>query len=358
MSSPQQPWTPPAGWVPTPEGWVPPSAVAPAQPLFVPSAPVPYHRLLRTVRRYAWWKPLVAIVLTFVYYVVFSLVVSAVLLGIGVAAGQIRVDTLENFSGDLLGLSQIDAASPLSITFALANLAVFLPAVQLALLSVGLRPTGVRHSVGFRIRWRWLFIALGPSALVLALSLAIGILLPGLIAGEWPLAPTTDPGLFLACAAIIVVLTPLQAAAEEYVFRGLLPQAIGAWLRWVPFALIIPSLVFARLHAYDDWGLVDVFLFGLAASIVVWRTGGLEAGIALHTLNNIASFLLLASGVFGTTVNASETAGPIGPAISLVTMTIWVLWMSWLARRAGVARVGAYEPPPGNTPDSASLHHT
>jgi hypothetical protein len=187
-----------------------------------------------------------------------------------------------------------------------------------------------------------MLVALGPSALILALNLAIGILLPGLLAGEWPDAPTTPLPLFLLCLAIVLVLTPFQAAAEEYVFRGLLPQAIGAWLRWVPFALIIPTIAFAALHAYDFWGLVDVFIFGLAASLVVWRTGGLEAGIAMHTVNNIASFLLLASGVFGTTVNESETAGPVGPAVSVVTMGLWVLWMWWLAPRAGAARIGAY----------------
>ncbi|HWM33564.1 MAG TPA: hypothetical protein VNR36_04935, partial [Pseudolysinimonas sp.] len=63
------------------------------------------------------------------------------------------------------------------------------------------------------------------------------------------------------------------------------------------------------------------------------------------TVNNIASFLLLASGVFGTTINEAETSGPIGPSISVVTLTLWVLWMSWLAPRAGVARVGAFAPP-------------
>ena len=55
-------WTPPPGWVPTPQGWGPPGAV------FSPSEPMPYHRLLRTLRAYRWWKPLLAILVAAAYY--------------------------------------------------------------------------------------------------------------------------------------------------------------------------------------------------------------------------------------------------------------------------------------------------
>ncbi|HEV7742639.1 MAG TPA: type II CAAX endopeptidase family protein [Pseudolysinimonas sp.] len=333
-------WTPPPGWVPTPQGWVPPEALA---PVFAPSEPVPFHRLFRTLPRYRWWRPLVAVLLAAVYYLVLSIAVSLVLFAIGVATGDIRIGSVGEALTDVSALAQIDAASPFSITFALTSIAIMLPAVQLALLTIGVRPTSVRHSVAFRLRWRWLLISLGPASVVLALNLAIGFLVPGLISGEWPAPPATELGQFLLCGAIILVLTPFQAAAEEYVFRGLLPQAIGSWVRFFPVGAVVSTLGFAALHAYDFWGLVDVFLFGFAASLVVWRTGGLEAGIAYHSVNNIASFLLLASGVFGTTVNESQTAGPIGPAISLVTLALWVFWMSWLARR--VARLGAYAPP-------------
>jgi uncharacterized protein len=335
-----QAWTPPPGWIPTPQGWVPPPAAPPVP--FMPSEPVPYHRLFRTLRGYRWWRPVVAIPLAAVYFLVFSVIIGLVLFAVGIATGDIRTGSTGQLLDDVNALAQIDAASPFKLTFALSSIAIMLPAVQLALLTIGVRPVSVRHSVAFRVRWRWLLVALGPASLVLALNLAIGILIPGLITGEWPLAPTTGLGTFVFCAAIIVVLTPLQAAAEEYVFRGLLPQAIGSWVRFFPVGAVIASIAFASLHAYDFWGLVDVFLFGFAACLVAWRTGGLEAGIAYHSVNNIASFLLLASGVFGTTVNESETAGPIGPAVSLVTLSLWVLWMSRLARRAGVARLGAW----------------
>lgn len=324
----------------------PPAAVEhrPGPAPFEPHAPAPYHRLLRTLPDYAWWRPLVALLLTVLFLIPASVIVGGIVVGIGIGTGDIRLDTVQTLEDDLYGLAVLDAAKPVGLLLALLSLAVLLPCVQLALLCVGIRPTTVRHSVAFRLRWRWMLLMLGPAALIFGLNIALSSGISAL-AGEAPfLAPTTDLGLFLVCAAIIVVFTPFQAAAEEYIFRGLLAQMLGGWIRYLPVSIILSTLAFAALHAYDFWGLVDVFIFGLAASLVVWRTGGLEAGIALHSVNNVGAFLILASGVAGTTVNESETAGPIGPALSIVTMGLWVLWMSWLARRAGIQRLGAWTP--------------
>jgi membrane protease YdiL (CAAX protease family) len=302
---------------------------------------VPYHRLLRTLPGYRWWRPLVAILLTAVFLVVASVIVIVIGLAVGIAIGEVRTDSLDHLQSDITGLAVLDAASPLRLFVALASLAILLPCVQLALLGAGLRPISVRHSVAFRVRWRWLFFSLLPALAIIAVSFGVSYGVVPLIDGEWLEMPTTDLALFGICAVVIVLLTPLQAAAEEYVFRGLLAQTVGAWFRYVPFAVVLPSIAFASLHAYDWWGLADVFVFGIAASLVVWRTGGLEAGIAMHAVNNVAIFLLLASGSLGTTVNETTAGSPVSLGISIVTMAIWVPWMSWLARRRAVADHGA-----------------
>ena len=103
---------------------------------------------------------------------------------------------------------------------------------------------------------------------------------------------------------------PFQAAAEEYVFRGILMQTLGAWVRWAPLAIVLPTVLFAFGHIYDVWGLLDVAAFGLAAAWITWRTGGLEAGIVMHTVNNVVLFLLLASGVLGGTAVTSDGGSP------------------------------------------------
>ena len=89
----------------------------------------------------------------------------------------------------------------------------------------------------------------------------------------------------------MLLTTPLQAAGEEYAFRGYLLQAIGALTRRAWIALVLTSLLFAMAHGLQNFPLFfDRFMFGLIAGWLVIRTGGLEAGIALHVLNNLLAF--------------------------------------------------------------------
>ena len=56
-------------------------------------------------------------------------------------------------------------------------------------------------------------------------------------------------------------------------------------------ALVITSGLFALAHGAQNFPLFfDRFAFGLMAGLVVILVGGLEAGIALHILNNLLAF--------------------------------------------------------------------
>ncbi len=264
---------------------------------------------------------------------------------LAVLTGEVSLADPIQAQADIEKLALIDSASPISLLLALGSLAVMLPAVHLALLSTGLRPAGVRHSVAFRLRWRWLWLSSLPALALVAAGIGIPMLI-GAALGEDVIGEfTTDPLLFAGCAAIILLLTPFQAAAEEYVFRGFLAQILGSWVRFAPVAIIVPTALFASLHLYDAAGLASVAIFGFGAAIVVWRTGGLEAGITYHALNNIAAFLFLASGVYGTTVNEPETASNAAEAAMVIISTLlgtalWIVWILWLARRKGITRLG------------------
>ena len=94
----------------------------------------------------------------------------------------------------------------------------------------------------------------------------------------------------ITAALFFVLVVPLQAASEELVFRGALPQIAGTWLRspWLAYALPIPA--FVALHAYNWIGLIDIFCFAVFASYLTWLTNGLEAAIVLHATSNISVF--------------------------------------------------------------------
>ena len=117
---------------------------------------------------------------------------------------------------------------------------------------------------------------------------------------------------FLICT----ICVPFQAAAEEYVFRGLLMQTIGAWTRLPVAAMVLSSLVFALTHTYGLLGIAAVFCDGLMFAFVSWYTRGLEASSAAHIINNMTIFYCTGLGL------ASSREGGVDSLILVIVMNI------------------------------------
>ncbi len=309
-------------------------------------SPTAYHRLYRTNPRYRWWRPLVAVLLFGVFALTALLALNLLWFAVAFALGQVTFDDLARPDfGDWLVALLSDITNPLSLVMLLGSLAVLLPLVPLALLCAGIRPVGVTSSVAFRLRWRWMLWCAVPALVVTAVSIALPWIMAPL-AGETITPVEVDPARFALLAVIIVLLVPLQATAEEYVFRGLLLQVIGAWVKAWPLAVVIATILFTIGHTqYEIWGMLSVAVMGLGFAIVTLRTGGLEAAIALHVINNVAAFLVLTSGIQGTTQMGSEGSGPLAPLTQLVLTVAYVLWVDRMASRQGIARRRDLEAP-------------
>ena len=96
---------------------------------------------------------------------------------------------------------------------------------------------------------------------------------------------------WLLIISVVVILGPIT---EEIVFRGFLfTTLIKTPIGFVGSA-IITSALWSVLHYQYNWQvLVALFVFGVALSFIVWRTGSLWPGIVAHAANNLASALIL-----------------------------------------------------------------
>ena len=145
------------------------------------------------------------------------------------------------------------------------------------------RPPRWLMSVQPGMRWRYLIGCLVAGALVLN-----GIYLLAHLGQGLPYNPPRRAWLWVL---LVVLTSPLQAAGEEFLFRGYLLQSFGALLRNRWLALGGSALLFALVHGQQNiWLFVDRLGFGLLAGALVLWTGGLEAGIGLHVANNVSSF--------------------------------------------------------------------
>jgi membrane protease YdiL (CAAX protease family) len=320
---------------------------------------LPYHRLYRAQPTYRWWRPFLAVVLTAVFFLGVSILLAVPLFIVLFATNAI--DFLgPDATDELTTLISPDMARPWTLLFGLGSVILVLPLVPLALRIAGIRPAGVRvnilHSVLFGLRWRWLLVAFLPAAVVWIATFAgqIGI---GLALGEQLLPFSTDVPTYLLSVLIVLLLVPVQAATEEYLYRGVLLQSVGAWVRWAPVTIIVSAVLFGVSHAYDGWGILTVMVMGVGFAVVTIRTGGLEAGIAMHTVNNVAAFVVTGTGMFGPTGITEDTGGLPGLLAQVVTVGLWMAGVEWLARRHGIerlSRVGIQTAPAGVLPPSGS----
>jgi membrane protease YdiL (CAAX protease family) len=320
------PWPAAPGQQPGP-GWPavpppPPAGVRWAPPPGTPPHDVPQPFLLAMRSRdWAWWRPLLGLLLLGVVYVVAATLVVVVTLLTGVTPD----------------LALLDLIDPVTLLVTNLTLIVAVPVVWLAWATAHGMGTGWSSSVLARLRWR-LFLPFTGLALV-TLGAGIGIsTLGGFVLGE---EDVTGPVRSFGWLLLVVVLTtPLQSAAEEYLFRGYLSQAIAAWVgrerAGAVVAAVVTAALFSAAHVPTDVPtFLDRFAFGLAASAVVRLTGGLEAAIVLHAVNNVLVFLL--AGLLGEGVATAEVPSGTGYLyllVSLLSMGAYVVLVArWTSRR-------------------------
>src|SRR5918997_4207406 len=97
-------------------------------------------------------------------------------------------------------------------------------------------------------------------------------------------------------------------------------------------AAVVTAAVFSLVHAPEDvWTFLDRFVFALAASATVWLTGGLEAAIVLHAVNNVLVFLL--AGLLGDGVATEEVPQGAGLVFVVITVAAMAAYV-WLVARS------------------------
>lgn len=288
-----------------------------------PAAPVglPFHRLHR-LGDAGWLGALAGVFVVVVGWFALSLVVVGLL---GAVDVDVTLDPL--VPGALLATDLVWA------------LAIVL--VGVVALLVHRLPFGLVLSVAGRMRWTWFAGCLGLAAVALAVAVGVSFFFPqqpGTELGD-QLNPFTDR--IRDFTLIVVLLTPLQAAGEEVVFRGYLTQAFGGLAHGraaTALAVGVPALLFAIAHGAQSAPVfVDRFVFGLVAGVLVLVTGGLEAGIAMHLLNNWLSLgLALALGDIDAAINPEGGTWGILPG-TLTQSLLYLGLVVWVARRRGVA---------------------
>jgi membrane protease YdiL (CAAX protease family) len=336
----QQPYPPQQGLAPYGQApdWVhaiPPYRAAPTKPSALPIEPKRHSQFLQTPRR-RWWKLPIALIVAGVAWLIGSTIVTIPALVYDVINQRIDLT-------DPIALQNYVAGVATHITPALflannAGIALMIPSAWLGLIIYGQRPRWLSSVVG-GLRWGWLFRILGLILVPYLAFEALTVALTGVPQLTWK-----PYSLFMII--VILLTTPLQCAGEEYGLRGLVNRLFGSYGSsrvsfWI--GAVVSSVAFMFLHAAQDIYLnAFYFSFGMISCWMAWRTGGLEAGIALHVVNNMVAMAVLPFSDFSGLFN--RQAGSANPMDVLPLAAVMLASMGlveWQVRRQKPVAVAA-----------------
>lgn len=257
----------------------------------------------RTFEKYKWYKPLISLVLVLIVYFVFQIILLVVF-------NFIYGESVIN--GILFGGYETLNTSDASVYFSYISIAVFIPAIYIASKIVRDRPFSSYASS--RGGWNW---KLYFKCLLIPLVVYVVANVASILIDKNPKTSTSQVSLITMVLSLILI--PLQCIAEEYVFRGALMQALGSWFKIPILAIIIQAIIFALLHSYDALGVISIAISGVVYGLLAWRTNGIEAGAAIHSINNLMGFYIVALGLGSISSKVSLTDFIVDVALTLIS---------------------------------------
>lgn len=287
------------------------------------------HALSPIGRGKGWWRGVLFIAFLVAGFFATSLTIGLIGFGISALTGELT----EAQMTAMMETGVVPMTPSIFVTNNLA-LAALLPLAYLGQrMLFGVRP-GTISSVTGRFRWSWFRkLALVIVPVFAVYSAALFLLEP---------AELNIDGTAMLMLAFVLLTTPFQAAAEEYVARGGFQRAAGSWFAGPQLSFIVGTAVSATLfclaHGAGDWWLIGYyFFFGVIMSVTVKYTGGLESAVLIHASNNVMLFIpAVLTGQLSEGIDRSAGAGgPIMllPAAFLAVVAAFVIWR---AKKEGI----------------------
>jgi uncharacterized protein len=321
----------------------------PPRPPALPLEPARYSQLLRGPR-HRWWKPLLTMLLTAGIALGLSVVTFLPPLVVGLVTG------VPDLAGYVFRtLTEIDSLGPVGLVALNLSLIMLIPTVMLSIWAVhGVRPRFTTSVTG-GFRWGWM-----RRCLLVVLPLWVVYIGSGLLLDR-PNDPR--PSQWIALLVVVALMTPFQAAGEEYFFRGWIMQVLGSWFRRPVVGLtvttVVSTVLFSAAHgSLDPWILGSIGCLGVAGCLATWRTGGLEAAIAMHAVHNVlVSFSAILFGGWNRAFVGADTEGTfVSFAMTLVVHAVALALIWWQAGKAGLSYLSwpsSPAPAPAALPPSA-----
>jgi membrane protease YdiL (CAAX protease family) len=239
--------------------------------------------------RNEWWRYLIVILITLFAYLVLGSIPLGIVMAVNTARGvPMDITTfMETYDTEAIGISQNTGLVLLLFPSVLAFFVLWG-----AIVWIHGKKTGSIASAEGKIRWPRLFTgSVVWLALMILAELYFAVTNPENYVFQF------NPEAFYPMLLLALLLVPFQTWFEELLFRGYLMQGTGLLFRSRIAALLLTSVAFGLLHAYNPevnefgaFATMPYYIgFGIFAGILVILDNGIELALGVHAVNNVYS---------------------------------------------------------------------
>ncbi len=259
----------------------------PDEPAFQPSQ-TPFHQWVDAARpREQVWRTVVGLILIGVIWMAWTM---ALMFG-SIGVGLVRPEAFKA----MFGMADV----PLTYADTIAMLLIALATIWGFSLGVWLTARWIHKRPFMSVvaaNRRFSFSQFGAGCLIAAGYLVVSMTW-SFVSGNAPRRSDLALETWALALAPIALVVFIQAASEEMVFRGYLPQQLAARFGNALVWGFIPSVLFGLMHAANSPGDTTYAMFyvaiatimGMVMMAMVWRTGSLAAAMGFHFINNIGA---------------------------------------------------------------------
>ena len=237
---------------------------------------------------FKWHKPILVGLIMLVLSVIFQAIITVVaglIAGVNGGGWEGFMDFLRKMTG---GYDTFEVYTVPGVLSSVGSVAAMLLALWIAVKIVKDRPFSSYASS--RGGWNW-----GIYFRCIGVALATGGI-PIVVSNLLTIGDRVNRFTVLSFV-LLTIIGPLQCIAEEYLFRGLLLQTVGAWTGNAVIGAVLATAVFGASHPYNILGVIEVCIDSLIWCFIAHRTRGIEATSAMHVVNNMLIFYMTGLGL-------------------------------------------------------------
>jgi membrane protease YdiL (CAAX protease family) len=247
-----------------------------------------------------WWRYLIVILVSFVG----GQLLGSIPLWLVISIKTLMTDTMSNPTSftdfEAYGINSTLGLALLLFPFVLSF-------ILMILLFKPMHNRAFKTAVSGNTSIRWNRLLFG--FVLWAIIAGVGLIIDYSINGD-KFELQFDLAAWLPLIFVSLLIIPLQAGYEELLFRGYLAQGVGLITKNRLAAIILPSVLFALMHAanpeiekYGFWVMMpQYFTMGLIFALISVWDDGIELAIGAHAANNafISIFVVTDGAVFQT----------------------------------------------------------